>query len=383
MEARNDRPDGVAVADVGRGRLEPHPLRVAGRRAGPPAGPGPAAGPTRHGPRAIPGQLRHAGRDAAGAGCNRMAARRPLGARLGASCGGAGWRGDGRRPGSAGQRSLVAGRRAAARGGSGAHRRRPLRLAALAGPGLEPRRARLLGPACGRLVAGAAPGAIRHAPAGRPLAGRAGEAVGPARADARRYAARVRARAGARGGGMAQARPAGADGGAGRAGAAAAGGRDRARAGARPAARLPGQPAAVGGRDAALLPPCRLVGLTDRKSRARALLRRPGCGRLRRRGALRPGADGHRKPAGRAHGPGRGRQRIAAAVESAPAARRQAAGAGRVLGLGGRPADRGDGVGCRRHQLAARRPHGAGRDAGARAPGSAGGRAAAGRAADG
>ncbi len=68
----------------------------------------------------------------------------------------------------------------------------------------------------------------------------------------------------------------------------------RTRARAHPASRLSRQPAAVGRRDAALLPPRRLVGVARRPRRARALLRRSRGEGLRRRGALRAGADGHR-----------------------------------------------------------------------------------------
>ena len=63
----------------------------------------------------------------------------------------------------------------------------------------------------------------------------------------------------------------------------------RARAGARAALRLPGEPRAVGDRDTALLPPCGAVGVATRARGARALLRRPGRGRVRRRPPLREG----------------------------------------------------------------------------------------------
>src|SRR5205807_9385575 len=83
-----------------------------------------------------------------------------------------------------------------------------------------------------------------------------------------------------------------------------------ARAGPRTALRLPREPAAVSDRDAAVLPPRRVVGVAPRARRARALLRR-SCGRrVRRRALLRDRAAWHgAAPQSRArlfHG-GRGR----------------------------------------------------------------------------
>jgi len=65
-----------------------------------------------------------------------------------------------------------------------------------------------------------------------------------------------------------------------------------ARAGPRPPARLPRQPGPVGGGDAAVLPPGRLVGLGAHPARTGRLLRRHRQPRLRRRDALRPRAGG-------------------------------------------------------------------------------------------
>src|SRR6185503_6245843 len=76
----------------------------------------------------------------------------------------------------------------------------------------------------------------------------------------------------------------------------------RPRARARAAPRLPREPAADAGRDAALLPPGRVVVRRAHPRGARALLRRPRRRRVRQRAALRRGAalDGGAAPLARA-----------------------------------------------------------------------------------
>ena len=84
----------------------------------------------------------------------------------------------------------------------------------------------------------------------------------------------------------------------------------RPRAGPRAAIRLPREPHPVGDRNSVVLPPGGVVDLVARASGARALLRRLGGGRVRRRallcgGPARHGAPPRRGPDARAHGGGR------------------------------------------------------------------------------
>ncbi len=155
---------------------------------------------------------------------------------------------------------------------------------------------------------------------------------------------------------------------------AAARGGHRARVGPHPATRLHRQPASVCRRDVVVLPPRRLVGLERRPHRARALLRRPGGGRMRRRRPLRPCPDGHRDIATRRDGSCHGRHRIAPAGARAPFAWRQATRHRRLVGLDRRVAHRRDGVGCWRHQLDTRRARRVHRRARTGAQGSRGAR---------
>ena len=86
----------------------------------------------------------------------------------------------------------------------------------------------------------------------------------------------------------------------------AVGGDSRARTGSRPSARLSGQPVANARRNGAVLSSGRLVAVASAAPGARKLLRRPGRGRGREPGGIRPGAAGGGRIAGAPRGAGPG-----------------------------------------------------------------------------
>src|SRR6059036_1459332 len=122
----------------------------------------------------------------------------------------------------------------------------------------------------------------------------------------------------------------------------------RPRAGPRAAIRLPREPHPVGDRNPVVLPPGGVVDLVARASGARALLRRLGGGRVRRRallcgGTARHGAPPRRGPDARAHGGGR--------LPDGPGAATRGARAHGDLSTLGRRRDRCDARGGDRRRL--------------------------------